>query len=228
MEAPSTGVLQVVELLKTADVDACVDLHQKLNGAVIGGFLSQCGCAYRALEQARRGSSGAKEIGKRLRLSERSVQRRAQIWREIVEPILAERRAIAAREGREPDDQFLLEEQSYYVTAIEAAPVVERPAVELLNEAAQRKAEDPTFSARKWRNELRAAAGDEGSTASDAKSFWRAVKRFATKYEGLDMSEAVAAVDPVAVLDDARDALVQLREAVAALEARTSRGAARV
>lgn len=203
----------IARLSRVDSVSECAEISRQASGAAINALLTKCIAAGRAQEIAGIGDEKTTaELADEFGLSKRTIERFGRIYREIIKP-------RCERDGKQA--QFLLEEQAFYLVATEAAPVVERPAFELIEEAEEKKAADAKFSAAKWKRELGLTADeDEGSTRSDAKSFWRAIKRFAKKFEGLDVKEAAEAVDPLEVLDDTRDALVQIREALNALEER--------
>lgn len=112
---------------------------------------------------------------------------------------------------------FVLEQREYYTIACRAAEALGRPAPEILAQAEEKKAADPKYSTRRFREEL--DLGDEGSTISEAPALWRLVKR-ASKLESPTIAEACATIDPIKVLDSARDALAAMTEIVGLLEQR--------
>jgi len=196
-------------LEKITDPDE-VKLHFDNAGPMaIGAFSMRCAAAARMYELVKGYGNGAMgQVAKILEVSERTAARLVQYWTEILKPML-DRDGDAA--------VFLLEEGQWYATAIEAAPIVEKPPVELIAEATQKKAENPKFTPSMWRREI-GLSGDEGTTGSPDKAIARWLKK-ADKFETGDGFEFAKHADRD-MLNTARDAMVLMREIVDALEER--------
>lgn len=198
-------------LAKVRDLDGLRPHLDNASPMIANGLVYKSAVIARALEiYAGHGNDAAGQVAKELGMSTRAVHRYAQWWAEIFKP------GIQARGDK---TEFLLEEGIWYSTAIAAAPLVEKTPIELIDEATQKKAENPKFTAAQWRRET-GVAGDEGSTTSEGGKLWRLLKRLA-KWDDADIRDAVEGADATKVLDDARDALVAARTALELLEERT-------
>lgn len=198
-------------LAKVHDMDGLRPHLDNVTPMLAHGLVLKSGVIARALEiYAGYGNDAAGQVGKELGMSTRSVNRYKQWWDGIFKPGIEQRGEQTA---------FLLEEGIWYSTALAAAPIVEKTPLELIDEATEKKASNPKFTAAQWRRET-GVSGDEGSTTSEGGKLWRLLKKLA-QWDDSAILDAVDGADARKVLDDARDALVAVRAAVDALEERT-------
>lgn len=211
--ATLTNALTPAEIVKTVDgiqeFDPLKVYFDRAGEVALSAILLRAITAGRAHALAGRGEGIMKKLAEALGISERQAERYVRIDREIVRPRLA-------RDGA--NAQFYLEEKAWFDIACEAAPVVQIPAVELLEQAEEKKAADPRFSASKWRKELGLGDSDEGSTGAPDKAIMRWLKR-AAKFETGDGIEFAKNADRE-MLNVARDALTFAREILDAMEER--------
>jgi len=177
----------------------------------IGALAMRCAAAARMYELVKGYGNGAMEqVAKVLDISERTASRLVQYWNEILKPIID-------RDGEAA--VFILEEGAWYSAALAAAPIVEKPPVELIDEATQKKAENPKFTPSMWRKELGLSGdSDEGSTGAPDKALARWIKK-AEKFDSSDAIEFAKRADRE-VLNQARDAMVLMREILETMEER--------
>lgn len=176
----------------------------------IGALAMRCAAAARMYELVKGYGNGAMEqVAKVLDISERTASRLVQYWSECLKPII-DRDGDAA--------VFLLEEGAWYSAAIKASPIVEKPAVELIDEATQKKAENPKYTPSMFRRDLGISGDDDGSTGAPDKAIGRWIKR-AEKFDSSDAIEFAKRADRE-VLNQTRDAMVLMREILDTLENR--------
>lgn len=192
---------EMVQRLGQVDsIPELAEISKQAAGAAINALLTRCIAAGRAQELAgiaeHEDEKTLAELAEMFGLSKRTLQRYAQIYREIIRP-------RCERDGAHA--QFWLEEQSWYLVATQAAPVVERPAIELIEEAEEKKAADAKFSAAKWKRELGLSSDDEGSTTSADKKIDRALGKLAS-FEDDEIDEYVKYVDIHKKLERIEDA----------------------
>jgi hypothetical protein len=156
-------------LLKDAPMELLISGYHEAMAAVAKGWITAAVCVGRAQEHDGYGDDVVGELAKAFEIGVRHLARLGQIYRDIIKPRI-ERDGDAA--------QFFLEEQGWYRVAIEASPKLDKPPVTLIEEAEEKKAADPKYSPTRWREDL-GVDEDEGSTTSDAKSYFRQMKKLA-------------------------------------------------
>jgi hypothetical protein len=194
-----------LELASVDTIEKCAAISREATGVAIAALLTRSICAGRAQAIAGRGDRATYELATAFGCSKKTIERLGAIYREVIKPRI-----------ESGNTQFMLEEQGWYSVAVQAAPIVERPAVELLEEAEAKKSKDQRFTATKWKREL---VPPWRNTTSEGKKLWSLLKKLA-KWDDLDIREAVEGADPRALLDTARDALVAARTALELLEER--------
>lgn len=165
----------------------------------------------RAHEVAGHGDGVAKQLADQFGVSKRTIERLVRAYREIAVPKLE-------RDGQ--NAELLLEDRHWYDVCCELSPVVQQPAIELIEKAEAAFAENPRLSASQWKRDQLEGGGDEGSTTSEGGKLWRLLKKL-SQWDDSAIADAVEGADPLKVLNDARDALVAARSVVDALEERT-------
>lgn len=207
-------------LARISDPDEVKRHFDNATPFAVGALAMRCAAAARIYELCKGYGNGAMEqVAKILEVSERTAQRLVQYWNECLKPIID-------RDGEAA--VFILEEGAWYQAAIAASPIVEKPAVELIDEATQRKAENPQYTPAMFRRDI-GLSGDEGSTTSDAPSLIRQLRKIAKATEDRTALEDVALhfdnekpKKARAILDDVRDASVAIGELLALLEERSA------
>lgn len=207
-------------LARISDPDEVKRHFDNATPFAVGALAMRCAAAARIYELCKGYGNGAMEqVAKILEVSERTAQRLVQYWNECLKPIID-------RDGEAA--VFILEEGAWYSAAIAASPIVEKPAVELIDEATQRKAENPQYTPAMFRRDI-GLSGDEGSTTSDAPSLIRQLRKIAKATEDRTALEDVALhfdnekpKKARAILDDVRDASVAIGELLALLEERSA------
>lgn len=206
----SPGNIEAI-LSKIDDPDELKRHYDNAGPFAIAALSMRCAAAARIYELCKGYGNGAMEqVAKILEVSERTAQRLVQYWNECLKPII-DRDGDAA--------VFILEEGAWYSAAIAASPIVEKPPVELIDEATQKKAENPKFTPSMWRKELGLSGdSDEGSTGAPDKALGRWIKR-AEKFDSSDAIEFAKRAD-ADMLNATRDAMVLMQEIVETMEER--------
>ena len=184
-------------LLDGANIDILSDGYHEAMAATAKGWITACVCVGRAQEIAEYGENAIGALAEKFDASPTHLKRFGRYYREIVRPRIAKDGANAT---------FALEEQAWYRIAIEYAPEVEKTPSALIVEAEKAKAADPAYTPAQWKAKL---SGDEGSTASTARSLMRAIGKLAK-------AEDSEADDIAASLDQAK--LVNIEEAYSWLD----------
>lgn len=152
-----TPAAMVETLSKVGDFDTLVVCWDDTGNDVIRAIVKRAIIAGQAHSLAGHGDGISKKLADKFGVSERHMDRMIRTYREIIAPRIERDGANAT---------FLLEERMFYDVACEAAPVLKLPAVELLEQAEEKRAQDPKFTPSKWKREL-GLSRDEGSTTSE-------------------------------------------------------------
>ena len=206
-------------LARISDPDEVKRHFDNATPFAIGALAMRCAAAARIYELCKGYGNGAMEqVAKILEVSERTAQRLVQYWNECLKPII-DRDGDAA--------VFILEEGAWYSAAIQAA-TDEKPPVELIDEATQKKAENPQYTPAMFRRDI-GLSGDEGSTTSDAPALIRQLRKIAKATEDRTALEDVALhldgekpKKAREILDTVRDVSVAVGELLAMLEERSA------
>jgi hypothetical protein len=147
--------------LTGASPDECRLVFDSLRVCAANYLVGTAICVGRALESAGYGDKAGDELARAWDVSRSTIYRLGKIYREIVRPRLDAQGQNAA---------FVLDESTFYVVAVEQAPKVERPAIELLEHAEEQRLAQKNYSIRDFKADIAAEIGttDEGSTSSDA------------------------------------------------------------
>ena len=137
-----------------------VDLGQR-------AWMALACCVGRAQEAAGYGDAALEQLAEHFGAHRGTIGRLGKIYRDLLLP------RIAAGQS-----DFVLAEKDYYLVAAEAAGALGRSPVALLEQAEEAKLRDPSYSARRFREEL--DVGDEGSTVSEMPKLRRLIKRLAS------------------------------------------------
>lgn len=213
----TTPAAMVATIAQVENFDTLTACFEDSSSDFVRALVKQAIIAGKAHSLAGYGDGIAKKLGEKFGISERHMDRLIRTYREIVLPRLE-------RDG--DNATFLLGERMFYDVACEAAPVLQIPAVELIEQAEEKKANDPKFTPSRWKREL-GLSGDEGSTTSDAPSIIKQLRKIAKATEDRTALEDVALhfdnekpKKARAILDDVRDASVAIGELLAMLEDR--------
>lgn len=195
-------VAVVAHWLNGRTIEDAKALFDELSSTVMTGWAGRALCALHIVETAGHGERGLESAAELLGVSRGHVWKLTQAAKVIREKL--------ARDGE--DATFPLPETAWYQLAAQVASE-DKPAVEYLGEAEQRREEDPKFSPSKWRKELGLTPGgdDEGSTTSDERAVWRVINKLA-KFEDDDLDDAATHVD------NARAKLVAVQDALSAVD----------
>lgn len=204
----STPAAMAATIAQVNDFDTLTACFEDSGNDLVRVLVKQSIIAGQAHALAGYGDGIAKKLGDKFGISERHMDRLIRTYREIVLPRLE-------RDG--DNATFLLGERMFYDVACEAAPVLQIPAVELIEQAEEKRAQDPKFSPSRWKREL-GLSGDEGSTGAPDKAIMRWLKK-AAKFETGDGIEFAKNADRE-MLNVARDALTFAREILDELESR--------
>lgn len=194
--------------LATASVDECRVVFDSLRVCAANYLVGTAICVGRAIDAAGYGDKAGDELARAWDTSRSTIYRLAKIYREIVRPRLDAQGANAC---------FVLDESTFYIVAVEQAPKVERPAIELLEHAEEQRTANKSYSIRDFRDDIAAEiGGDQGSTSSDAPKVDRLIGRIA-KVEDSEIDDWVAwarSTDPRKRLRRVEDALTAVDRAV--------------
>lgn len=213
----SPGNIEAI-LSKIDDPDELKRHYDNAGPYAIAALAMRCAAAARIYLLCKGyGNRAMEQVAKILEVSERTAQRLVQYWNECLKPII-DRDGDAA--------VFILEEGAWYSAAIAASPIVEKPPVELIDEATQKKAENPKYTPSMWRKDL-GLSSDEGSTTSDAPSIIKQLRKIAKATEDRTALEDVALhldgekpKKAREILDTVRDVSVAVGELMGMLEER--------
>ena len=149
--------------LTGASPDECRRVFDSLRVCAANYLVGTAICVGRAIEAGRYGDKAADELARAWDVSRSTIYRLAKIYQDIVRPRLDQQGQNAA---------FVLDESTFYVVAVEQAPKVDRPAIELLEHAEEQRLARKNYSVRDFKEDIEATiretTGDEGSTSSDA------------------------------------------------------------
>lgn len=169
--------------LAEASVDECRRVFDSLRVCAANYLVGTAICVGRAIEAAGYGDRAGDELARAWDVSRSTIYRLAKVYREIVRPRLDAQGANAA---------FILDESTFYVVAVEQAPKLSRPAIELLEYAEDQRTANKSYSIRDFKDDIAAEiGGDQGSTSSEAPKIDRLLGRIA-KVEDSDIDDWVA------------------------------------
>ena len=206
----TTPAAMVATIAQVENFDTLTACFEDSSSDFVRALVKQAIIAGKAHSLAGYGDGIAKKLGEKFGISERHMDRLIRTYREIVLPRLE-------RDG--DNATFLLGERMFYDVACEAAPVLQIPAVELIEQAEEKKANDPKFTPSRWKRELGLSGdSDEGSTGAPDKAIARWIKK-AEKFDSSDAVEFAKRAD-ADMLNATRDAMVLMREIVETMEER--------
>jgi hypothetical protein len=182
----------IEKLSRVGTVRECAAISREATGIALAALLAKCICAGRAQEIAGYGDKATSDLADAFRCSKKTIERWGQIYRDVVKPRV---------DGSGSAARFVLEEQAWYAVACIAAPIVERPAVELIVEAEKKWGADPKYTAAQFRRDLLGLPGDgSGQTKLE-----RALGALAS-LEDEEIDQYVEHVDPRAKLQRIEEA----------------------
>ncbi len=206
----ATPAAMVATIARVDDFDTLTACFEDSGNDFVRALVKQAIIAGKAHSLAGYGGGIAKKLGEKFGISERHMDRLIRTYREIVLPRLE-------RDGE--NATFLLGERMFYDVACEAAPVLQIPAVELIEQAEEKKAENPKYTPSMFRKDLGISGdSDEGSTGAPDKALSRWIKK-AEKFDSADAVEFAKRADRD-MLNATRDALVLVRDILDTLESR--------
>jgi len=192
--------------LAEASVDECRRVYDSLRICAANYLIGTAICVGRAIDAAGYGDRAGDELARAWDVSRATIYRLAKIYRDIVRPRLDAQGANAA---------FVLDESTFYVVAVEQAPKVERPAIELLEYAEEQRTANKSYSIRDFKDDIAAEiGGDQGSTSSEAPKIDRLLGRIA-KVEDSDIDDWVAWARSQ---DDVRKRIQRVEDALSAVD----------
>ena len=138
--------VEVKEALGSATVETIAEAFKQVRDVFQGSWMSMAVCVGLAQEKAGPGESVTEELAKMFEMHKSRISRLGKIYREILLPRFEEL-------GK--DAKFYLKEISFYEAAADAATRTGEPAIKLLEIAEENKINNPKYSVRKFRDEIK-------------------------------------------------------------------------
>lgn len=148
-EALGGNPASVAKSLETADLDKLATVFRRAETAGVRAWMLCALCVGLGLRRARYATHGAARLAKCFGCSERTVHRLAAIYENILQPRLESDAAHA---------KFPLPSATFYVVSIEAAAVVGKTPLVVLELAESEVRRDPRYTASKFRRQMLGAS----------------------------------------------------------------------
>ena len=145
----------IVRQLEGRTITELAGLFRRAESATVRGWMLMSLIVGVALEKARHGDGVAGRLAAEFGCSERTINRLATYFSELIRPRL---------EVEGDRARFPLPERQFYALAIEGADVARTKPLLLLEEAEQARAKDPRFTARAFKQRI---YGETGNTVRE-------------------------------------------------------------
>lgn len=146
--------IEVKESLSSATVETIAEAFKQVRDVFQGSWMSMAVCVGLAQEKAGPGEAVTEELAKMFEMHKSRISRLGKIYREILLPRF---------EQMGKDAKFYIKEISFYEAAADAATRTGESAISLLEIAEENKINNPKYSVRKFRDEIKLESGDKYS-----------------------------------------------------------------
>ena len=165
--------VEVKDSLSSATVETIAEAFKQVRDVFQGSWMSMAVCVGMAQEKAGPGEAVTEDLARLFEMHKSRISRLGKIYREILLP----RFELLGK-----DAKFYIKEISFYEAAVDAATRTGQPAIELLEIAEENKINNPKYSVRKFRDEIKLDGGGkyEKGAISLAVDFANSLSEIAT------------------------------------------------